>query len=235
MNWTLALCIDAPMQSWGQRSRGVLRDTALEPTKSGIVGLLAAATGVARDDEERIAELAALRFGVRVDREGLLERDYHTTQNVPTTSGGGHRTVVSERYYLADALFLVLLEGPSDLLARLADAVTAPRWPLFFGRRAFVPTRPLFKTLAEQSLDDLIRAHKWLEHPDRAQTAAGDRQRPGLRTVIDCPPDDPRAEPRHDVPYSFADGDRRYGPRTVAVDEVPLTDTMIPSEETRCS
>ncbi|MFF0146546.1 CRISPR-associated Cas5e family protein [Amycolatopsis sulphurea] len=235
MSHTLALCIDAPMQSWGLRSRGVVRDTAMEPTKSGIVGLLAAASGVARDDSKRIAALAALRLGVRVDREGLLERDFQTTQNVPTTAGTGHRTVVSERYYLADALFLVLMEGPRDVLAGLASAVAAPRWPLFFGRRAFVPAQPLFKTLASTSLDEMVREYPWLEHSQRAASAAGDQQRVELRTVIDCPADDPRAEPRHDVPLSFSDGARRYGQRTVAVDEVPLTATMIPAEESRCS
>lgn len=45
---SLALCFDAPMQSWGTRSRGVIRDTTSEPTKSGVVGLIAAALGISR-------------------------------------------------------------------------------------------------------------------------------------------------------------------------------------------
>ncbi|MET9002054.1 type I-E CRISPR-associated protein Cas5/CasD [Amycolatopsis sp. NPDC004169] len=236
MTHTLTLCFDAPMQSWGLRSRGVLRDTAREPTKSGVVGLLAAATGVERDDEPAIAALAALRLGVRVDREGLLERDYHTTQNVPTTTGSGHRTVVSERYYLADALFLVAIEGPETLLRELADAVRNPRWPLFFGRRAFVPARPLFDDgLHDGSLEQILREHRWLEHRDRAGTTIRDQQQIALRTVIDCPTGAVGAEPRHDVPRSFAHGARRFATRTVLVGEVPLTDNMIPAGDTTCS
>ena len=122
--YSIALCLDAPMQSWGTRSRGSIRDTAREPTKSGVVGLIAAALGVPRDESDCLAELSTLRMGVRVDREGILERDYHVTQNVPTTSGSGHRTALSHRYYLADAVFLVVLVG---LLGGDRSAQTAAR------------------------------------------------------------------------------------------------------------
>jgi CRISPR system Cascade subunit CasD len=235
MSHTLVLRVDAPLQSWGQRARGVLRDTSMEPTKSGIVGVLAAACGVERDDEKQIAELAELRLGVRVDREGLLERDYHTTQNVPTTQGTGHRTVVSERYYLADALFLVALEGSRELVTQLGEAVTNPHWPLYFGRRAFVPARPLFDCVQEASLEDVLRSHRWLEHPERIAELDDVQRELALRTVVDCPPSAPGAEARNDVPVSFADGARRYATRTVLVDDVPLTPAMIPTEESRCS
>jgi CRISPR system Cascade subunit CasD len=139
---SLALCFDAPMQSWGIRSRGIIRDTMPEPTKSGVVGVVAAALGIDRNDDAALAEVARLRLAVRVDREGVMERDYHTTQNVPTTQGTGHRTVVSQRYYLADALFLVVLEGDERLLTRVAAAVERPHWRLCFGRKAYVPARP---------------------------------------------------------------------------------------------
>jgi CRISPR system Cascade subunit CasD len=225
---SLALCFDAPMQSWGVRSRGILRDTAMEPTKSGVVGVLAAAMGIARDDEERLAELASLRLGVRADREGVLERDYQTAQNVPTTMGTGRRTVVSERYYLADALFLVVLEGRDGLLATLSDAVRSPRWPLFLGRRAFVPTRPLFSGLWDAPTEQVLREHPWLEHPERVRKEdLTDRERIGLRTVVDCPATTAGAEMRHDVPLSFTQGGRRFATRSVLVAEVPLTDKMI--------
>jgi hypothetical protein len=47
-----------------------------EPTKSGVVGLLAAARGLARTDP--LSELTDLRLGVRVDVPGVPLRDYHT-------------------------------------------------------------------------------------------------------------------------------------------------------------
>jgi CRISPR system Cascade subunit CasD len=233
---SLVLCFDAPMQSWGLRSRGILRDTAMEPTKSGVVGVLAASLGIKRGDEKQLAELAALRLGVRVDREGLLERDYQTAGNVPTTSGTGHRTVVSERYYLADALFLIALEGPRDVLASLGKAVEKPRWPVFLGRRAFVPARPLLVGFENATAEEVLRTYRWLEHPKKLRPFGfTDQREVGLRTVTDCKPTSPGAELRHDVPLSFASGTRRFATRSVRVGEVPLTEDMITAGENACS
>jgi CRISPR system Cascade subunit CasD len=241
---TLALCFDAPLQSWGRESRFGIRETAAEPTKSGVVGLLGAALGVERTDTTRIAELASLRLGVRADRPGTLERDYHTVQNVPTTKGTGHRTQVSERYYLADAVFLVALEGPEALLSRLADALQRPHWPLFFGRKAFPPARPLLAPsapgivtgagLVDQSLDEALERHIWLDgtQPARRTPSSNDRW---LTTVIDAPPDHPQAEQRYDVPLTFARGEHRYAPRDVVVGRVTLTPELLPHSEQPCT
>lgn len=237
MPTSLALCFDAPMQSWGIRSRGIIRDTTTDPTKSGVVGLLAAALGAEREDDGLTAELAALHMTVRVDREGLLERDYHTTQNVPTTLGTGHRTVVSERFYLADALFLVVLEGDGALLERLHKAVIHPRWPLYFGRRAFVPARPLVSSdgLHERAASDVAHTHPWLEtQPHVREAELRNTNRVGLRSVADCPPATEKAELRQDHPISFAQNNRRFGTRTVLTGNVELTDDLINAGETRC-
>ncbi|WP_418154137.1 type I-E CRISPR-associated protein Cas5/CasD [Actinoalloteichus caeruleus] len=234
---SIALCFDAPLQSWGTTARFTIRDTATEPTKSGVVGLLGAALGTERDDTEMIARLAALRMGVRVDREGVMEEDYHVTENVPNTSGGNHRTVVSRRYYLAGALFLVVLETKDDvdLLARLEDAVRSPRYPLFFGRKAFVPARPLVRPgddkeintglgLLTESLETVLGTHPWLETEVSAADGLGS---PPLRTLVDCPPTSPHAELRHDHPVSFVQDARRFLARTVEFGTVPLLPSMI--------
>ncbi|MEV4288897.1 type I-E CRISPR-associated protein Cas5/CasD [Nonomuraea bangladeshensis] len=235
---SLALCFDAPMQSWGIRSRGIMRDTMTEPTKSGVLGLLSAALGVDRNDDGALAELARLRLAVRVDREGVVERDYHVTQNVPTTQGTGHRTVVSERYFLADALFLVVLEGDERLLRRVAMAVDRPHWRLSFGRKAYVPARPLLakgEDLTPRTAEEVLAEYGWLENsPHTRSLMKGQTSRPGLRTVVDCPPDARNAQVRHDHPLSFADGNRRFAPRTVRTGEVPLTDDLIIAGEKLC-
>lgn len=44
---TLLLRLAAPLQSWGSDSKFETRKTGREPTKSGVVGLLAAALGCA--------------------------------------------------------------------------------------------------------------------------------------------------------------------------------------------
>lgn len=142
---TLLLRLHGPMQSWGTTSRFDERDTQLEPSKSGVLGLICAALG--RDRAEPIDDLAALRMGVRVDREGPVMRDYQTATGVAIAATGKpamSRTVVSPRYYLADAVFLVGLEGAPDLLAEIRDALRRPHWPLSLGRKSFVPSLPVF-------------------------------------------------------------------------------------------
>ena len=42
---TLFLRLEGPLQSWGERGHWAVRDTAPEPTKSGVVGLLGCALG----------------------------------------------------------------------------------------------------------------------------------------------------------------------------------------------
>lgn len=132
-----------PMQSWGTRSRFDQRDTELAPSKSGVVGLVAAALG--RGREVDVTDLAGLRLGVRVDREGVLMRDYHTAQSVIKADGSGLQdTALSTRDYLADAVFLVGLQGDDHpLLAAIDDALADPKWPLALGRRSFPPSRPV--------------------------------------------------------------------------------------------
>ncbi|MFC5846819.1 type I-E CRISPR-associated protein Cas5/CasD [Deinococcus petrolearius] len=138
---TLLIPLAGPMQSWGTRSRFDDRDTEPEPTKSGVLGLAAAALGI--DRAEPVAHLAALAFGVRVDRPGLPLHDYHTAQLHPGVRGAG--TSLTRRAYLADAAFWAALSGDSALLADLHAALRSPCWPLSLGRRAFVPATPLWR------------------------------------------------------------------------------------------
>ena len=107
--YTLLLRLEGPMQSWGYRSRFDYRDTALEPTRSGVIGLICAAMGTARGED--ISRFDAIRMGVRVDKQGRPERDYHTALDVIKADGKGTGTVQSWRDYLADASFTVGLQS----------------------------------------------------------------------------------------------------------------------------
>ena len=71
---TLLLRLAAPLQSWGVSSKFEIRETTKEPTKSGVIGLVAAALGRSRD--ESVEDLSCLKFGVRIDQEGELLRDF---------------------------------------------------------------------------------------------------------------------------------------------------------------
>ena len=194
MRYTLLLRLEGPMQSWGYRSRFDYRDTALEPTRSGVIGMVCAAMGIARGEE--ILRFDSIRMGVRVDKEGRPERDYHTALDVIKADGKGADTVVSYRDYLADASFTVGLQSEDlQLLQSIADALQCPKWPLFLGRKAFPLAVPPLKSgevpkegrLEDHLLSDDKKNRVVLESTD------------GERT-------------QHDWPLCF--GERRFKPRT---------------------
>ena len=187
----LLLRLAGPMQSWGTRSRFSNRDTGLEPSRSGVVGLLCAAAGTPRDDDVALKKFLPdkLKMAVRVDREGRLMRDYHTAQNVrrADTTKTPQETVLSERFYLADADFLVGLQGDTTFLKELATALTAPVWQLCLGRKAFVPSLPVGEGVHDGDLLAVLKAYPWRKRsPWAATSAAGS-----------APPDRQREAPRH--------------------------------------
>lgn len=101
----LLLRLAGPLQAWGSAARFVRRTSENAPTKSGVLGLLAAAQGRPRDAD--LSDLAALRFGVRIDQPGTRIRDFHTAHHADS----GRAMPLSERYYLADAVFVAGVEG----------------------------------------------------------------------------------------------------------------------------
>lgn len=236
----LVLRLAGPLQSWGSRSQFNRRDTDNEPTKSGVIGLLAAADGRRREDP--IEDLLGLRFGVRVDQPGSILRDYHTVSDLedhPLLSSAvdrkgrqrptspPKRTAVTRRFYLQDAVFVAALEGPEELLSGLGEAVLAPGFPLALGRRSCVPTYPVLLR------PDLNHGLLW---PGRIETVlaelawqAGDHHRrrtwhraPGAMVRLAMSVDavggeagDASLDERADVPVTFQPQARSFGVRRV--------------------
>ena len=167
-----------------------------------MIGLLAAALGLRRDESEALTRLAGLRFGIRVEREGQLLVDYHTakTQDEKTS-------YVTYRHYLQDAVFLAGLEsGDEALLRELEAALRHPVYPLYLGRRSCPPTLPLCLGIRQGSLLDVLRT----------EPMQGRKPETGkLRIVTDADPADPAAVPRQDLPVSFSPVHRQYGFRPV--------------------
>ncbi|MGW0811404.1 type I-E CRISPR-associated protein Cas5/CasD [Nonomuraea sp. NPDC002799] len=225
---TLVLRLAGPLQSWGDRSVFNRRDTRPEPTKSGVLGLLAAASGRAR--EEPLDDLLGLQLGVRVDQPGSLLRDYHTVSDYrgrPLPQAGvsakglqkptspAKYTHVTQRFYLQDAVFLAALHGPTALVETLAEAVRRPAFPLALGRRSCVPTQPLFLAIREQSLLEVLKGEPWQATQTAKQLYARDRGRPATIDVS-ATIDDPNGEDSAiDVPYSFAPRERRFTSRRI--------------------
>jgi len=204
----LLLRLAGPLQAWGDSSRFTRRDTRAEPTKSGVLGLLAAADGRRRTDP--LEDLAQLRFGVRVDQPGQIVRDFQTAINWET----GDRMPLSNRYYLADAVFLAGVEGDRTLLGALSAALDDPVFALYLGRRSCPTEGRVGLGLGEAPLEEALRAHEWLASRwyRRSQPTTVE-----LELVTDSQKDDTdQVETRRDVPISFAPERREYTWREVA-------------------
>ncbi|MFD0883238.1 type I-E CRISPR-associated protein Cas5/CasD [Streptosporangium algeriense] len=232
------LHLSGPLQSWGERSRFNQRDTATAPTRSGLIGMIAAARGLRRDTlghdpDGPLAEIRALRFTVRIDRPGTLLRDFHTVgggmpRSLTVITAEGKRraedkaTVTSDRYYLQDAAFTVAVTADDPaLLDRCAQAMRTPAWPPYLGRRSCPPDAPLLLDVLHQ---DPVAA--LIDFPLARQAP------PGQRSVVvefrsDTPftaawPHDPETgeteqvyTETQDEPVSFEPHNRRYQTRPV--------------------
>ncbi|MFE0762862.1 type I-E CRISPR-associated protein Cas5/CasD [Streptomyces smyrnaeus] len=227
----MLLRLAGPLQSWGERSVFGNRDTLPFPTRSGLIGMFAAAQGRHRD--QNLDAYGALGFTVRIDRPGRLIEDFHTvggglpaSRGLPTSEGKRRDTaLVSRRHYLSDAVFVVAVTGPDRLLAQITDALETPVWAPSLGRRACMPDEPL---LLHADAEDPVR-----ELTERVPLSLGHQPAPGRKTVPvdfvwDTPPEGMAAAQRYettDVPLSFTPGDRRFGSRPLwrTTEELPAT------------
>ena len=148
-----------PMASWGDIAVGEYRPSFAHPSKSAIIGLLAAALGIRRDEDDRQRALVdACIFAVRVDAMGVLLRDYHTTQ-VPSARKGvtyytraselGYsdlNTILSSRDYRCDAAYTVAINVSNNAVysaQMLVDALLKPAFTLYLGRKSCPLALPL--------------------------------------------------------------------------------------------
>ncbi|MBF0162471.1 MAG: type I-E CRISPR-associated protein Cas5/CasD [Magnetococcales bacterium] len=155
------------MAAWGGIAVGEERPSETHPGRSAILGLLAAALGIGRDEEERQADLnRGYLVAVRVDAAGVLLRDYHTAQapGVAEMKKRPNRTrrdqllapelntVLTYRSYYTDALYTVAITAQADAphkLGALAKALDRPRWPLYLGRKSCPLALPLSPQVVE--------------------------------------------------------------------------------------
>jgi CRISPR system Cascade subunit CasD len=208
MTSTLLIRLQAPMQAWGVQSMFTVRDTCREPTKSGVIGLLCCALGRRRD--ENLDDLVGLRMGVRVDREGVLMKDFQTARNIMNAVGSPGTNIISDRFYLADAAFLVGLEGEDhSFLTILWNALQHPKWLLYLGRRAFPPSKPVWLPDGLQRNHDLESALR--KYPFLCDEKAFQRAEQ-LRIFIEDPTG---SITQWDHPLAFAS--RTFHPRSQTV------------------
>lgn len=155
-----------PLASWGAPAVGETRPSSDHPGRAALLGLLAAALGIRRDDGANLQALgSSVRFAVKQHSAGRLMRDYHTVQ-VPgrdkkaryftrkdelAVAKSKLNTVLSSREYRQDGLWQVavlLSEGSDWSLDELEVALRAPVFTPYLGRKAC----PLAVPLAPQKV-----------------------------------------------------------------------------------
>jgi CRISPR system Cascade subunit CasD len=172
----LVMRLYAPLASWGEIAVGEVRHSAAYPSKSALLGLLGAALGVRRDDDEAQARLnTGYAFGVKLCSAGFPLRDYHTVQAPQSKAKeryytrrdeverGELNTLLTEREYRCDALAVVAVAaigGDAWPLPKLAEKIKAPGFPLYLGRKSCplaMPLNPQVNTFAslKDALDSL--------------------------------------------------------------------------------
>lgn len=166
---TIFLRLEGPLQAWGNHeAQFAVRRSAEMPTRSGVFGILCACLGVSRiqASEKWLPDLNKLKMGVRIDSPGFFIWDYHTvgagqrmiiadsktpenlslvgeSYPLPAKYKTKGETMLSRREYLADASFLVALQGEPEIISELAKAIKKPVWAPFLGRKSCPPSRPI--------------------------------------------------------------------------------------------
>ena len=144
----IMLRLEGVLQSWGESSAWDNRGTAAFPTKSAVVGLIACTMGLERGDPEILDLSQAVSIGIRADRQGVMMSDYQTVQGMPKILNAEKKprgdTIVTPRWYLQDASFLVVIQTSEQWRRRIKEALENPVWCIYLGRKNCVPSRPVW-------------------------------------------------------------------------------------------
>jgi CRISPR system Cascade subunit CasD len=167
----LLITLYAPLASWGDITVGERRTSWQRPSRSAILGLVAAAKGLTRADQDGHDALdQGYGVAVRVDAPGRPVTDYHTAQSLPEAEirrarpatrremirhgKAQHRleTILSVREYRADAAYTVAIwprEGARWPLVELCAALKAPQFLPYAGRKANALAWPMQPAIVE--------------------------------------------------------------------------------------
>jgi CRISPR system Cascade subunit CasD len=158
MTGFLLFPLSAPLASWGEIAVGEARGSWDRPSRSAVLGLLAAALGITREDQEGHDALdAGYGLGVLLAARGELLVDFHTAQTAaeaeirkafgkqrPMTrrallSVVERQTILSRRELREDALAIACVWARADArwpLEELKQALERPVFTLYAGRKA---------------------------------------------------------------------------------------------------
>jgi len=220
---TLTIKLTAPLQSYGNEASFARRTTNDYPTKSAVIGMVAAALGYLRNDK-RIAKLNTLSFAVRIDKVGRHLTDFQTVE----WKAGTRK--ITYRDYIQDAVFVVAIGSDDvDLIDDIKFALKHPRFQLFLGRRANVPAGVLeIQEFTDQTPVAELKELKW-------QAATWYQRRQPTKTLEIVADANLLADKSSalvkDRVVSFDQRNRQHGFRAVARDTVSLSQLKTQSSD----
>ena len=211
MYYTLLLCLTGKLQSWGNTSKFTDRQTWSEPSKSGVIGLIAAALGRKRDAD--ISDLSAYRFGVRSDAPGRIIKDLQNCINERDQS----QTIKSTRYCIEDATFLAAVESDCRRDLEIIDhALTYPRYILYLGRRSYLPGEDEISLgIRDKGLEEALFDEPWIasEYMKTEIKRKNKGQIKPLKISIESRAGEYRDSTKSDQPISFDPTFRKFSKR----------------------
>jgi CRISPR system Cascade subunit CasD len=150
----LVFTLSAQVASMGDQPGNQFRGSLHWPGKSAILGMIAAARGIDREDTEGQNDVCRHNVAVGIHNAGDLFTDFHTVQTVPghlvkhpvtrpdalKLVGEKVTTSITRRQYRSGVLFSIAVWG-GDLEAA-CTALQRPATPLFLGRKSCTLSAP---------------------------------------------------------------------------------------------
>jgi CRISPR system Cascade subunit CasD len=219
-NVYLVIRLSGGMQAWGLDSQYTYRNSGLFPTKSGVLGLCCAAQGFDRGSVAENEWLAAVtscnmttiaipKLRSAGDRQTPISvrriEDFHTVANTKTAKGDS-KDALTYRQYICDAEFIVLLHMPTELADTLKIYLENPKWGVWLGRKACIPSAPVFAGICV-NLDEV--SERFLSGKP-LQAFTYQQEVDGFPAGTDT---------LQDVPVNYSVDNRAYGLRRIIVHE----------------
>lgn len=134
---TITIKLTAPLQSYGDEASFNLRTSYAYPSKSAIIGMVAAAFGYRREETDKISQLNSLKYAVRIEQAGSMMNEFQIAEyhkNANTTS-----KKLTYRNFLQDAVFIAAIGGEKSQIDKIEFALKHPKFQLYLGRRSNPP------------------------------------------------------------------------------------------------
>lgn len=226
----ITIRLTAPLQSYGNEATFERRTTGDYPSKSAVIGMIAAALGYSREDL-RISKLNDLKIAVRVDQAGQTLTDFHTVEWKKNVRK------ITYRDYLQDAVFVVAVGSNDDQqITQIHNALRHPHYQLFLGRRANVPAGVLLmEEFDDENPVKVLEKLGWQVSSWSQEVYR--KQNPGkMFPKVDIYADAELLTNHHSVMIkdrvgSFDQRNRYFGYRAMATERIQLTHSHIPEDE----